>query len=213
MAIKLVCFGWSGTISDDRQAVFATINTILKENKKKEVTIKKWVNNSKSSPMDFLKTCGIKGNEDYLQELFEEKYLSTIASTPPFPCDNIKEAMEFIIGNGGLIAVISAHSEKRILAEAKLFGLENYISFISANSVSKAKDVANLCKKFKCPTSSAAYVGGTPFDIISANTVGVVSIAKLGSYYSEKDLDAAKPKHVIHKFTDLIKIMSEYATS
>jgi phosphoglycolate phosphatase-like HAD superfamily hydrolase len=214
MTIKLFCFGWSGTISDDRQPVFAAINAILKDNKKKEVSVKKWSSSSKSSPAEFLSKSGIKGTEDDIQKLFEEKYLNVIqGDLKPVPCDDIKETMEFILSHGCAVAVVSAHSQKRILAEARVFGLENYISVVAAESASKAKDIARLCKKFKCASDETAYIGGTPFDIISANTVGVISIAKVGGYYSEKDMTAAKPRHVINKFSDIMKILPEYATS
>jgi phosphoglycolate phosphatase-like HAD superfamily hydrolase len=214
MTIKLFCFGWSGTISDDRQPVFEAINAVLKSSKKKEVSAKKWASSSKYSPVEFLLKNGIKGTEDFVQNLFEEKYLALIQGEyKPAPCDDIKETMEFILSHGGTIAIVSAHSEKRIMAEARIFGLDNYVSVLAAESVSKAKDIARLCKKFKCAADETAYIGGTPFDIISANTVGVISVAKLGGYYSEKDMTSAKPRHVIRKFSDLMKIVPEYATS
>ncbi len=58
-------------------------------------------------------------------------------------------------------------------------------------------------RQLKMTAEQCVYVGDTPEDLEMARAVGMPAVAILGPFPTEKQLRAAKPKHLLRKLVDL----------
>jgi phosphoglycolate phosphatase-like HAD superfamily hydrolase len=202
-------FDWSGTLSDDRKALYETSRQIFAEFGIKVPEYPEFFKQSTGTLERQLKKEGINISDERARELFK-KYFDIAAnnSTKPIVYAQALQTVRRIHEFGGKIAIVSSHPEEYLLREAKEYGILHYVDKITAGLNKKSEALSEVCIALGIDKKDSIYVGDTIFDMISGKEAGIRVIGISHGYHSRAQLLSASPIEVVDSLTELETVFS-----
>ncbi|RLJ06882.1 MAG: hypothetical protein DRP12_03305 [Candidatus Aenigmatarchaeota archaeon] len=209
---SVIIFDWSGTISDDREPVYRANMLLLKYFDQEEVDFERWIKNIGSSVLDFYRAEGINTEPEELVKLFSKFYDEVCFNgVKPKIYPEVKETLQFLKKKNVRMAVLSAHPQKHLLAEAREYGIDHFFELIRGGCWDKAEGLRKVCRemginlKRKRKRAGVLYVGDTTHDIKSAHEAGIASAWVDHGYHKKEDifLENLSPEHLLANLTGL----------
>ncbi len=186
-SVSLCVFDFSGTISDDRPQAHEAANMALHHFGKPYASFDGCLSANKASAPEFLRHCGVQGNDSELQGVYSRFYSMVSGNgNKPSIYPGAKEVLEYISSKGKYIAVVSSHPIRHLVEESEMYRIKQYISDFVGDSIKKAKSIELVCKKFGVSPAHTAYVGDTVQDIKSAREAGVIPVGVTNGYQKKE---------------------------
>lgn len=207
--IKNIVFDWSGTISDDFEALYHTVMAIFHDVGVSPVSFAKF-QETVDAPFDvYLKrlfgddpeTLARFSDEKKNHELFNRHF-----RVHGFPAllPGVEAALKQLRAKGFKMAVFSSHYQRFIEEENKLFfnGV-NYFSRIFGSAGNKMESVSRFLEETKFEPEHTLFVGDTTSDILVGKRAGMKTAAVLSGYHSEEKLAPVKPDFILGSVSEL----------
>ncbi len=186
---RLVQTDWSGTISDDRLAVYNANIRILTDYGLCLPSYEAWLTSPATNAVEFLMHAGIPLQPEELRRMFEKYFEEESAKNPPAAYNGAEEFLRQISKKGRKIAVVSSHPSEKIEEEAMEYGVRQFISGIFGNSMNKTDTILEACIAFDTPPEHAVYVCDMVGDIRHARAAGVLPVCVAHGYHSYEALE------------------------
>ena len=202
-------FDWSGTLSDDRKAIYETSRQIFADFGIQVPEYTEFFKQATGTLERQLKKEGINISGERARALFR-KYFDIAANngTKPIVYAQALQTVRKIHEAGGKIAIVSSHPEEYLLREAKEYGILNYIDKITAGLKKKSEALSEVCRILGVDKKDSIYVGDTIFDMISGKEAGIQVIGISRGYHSREQLLSANPLKVVDNLTELETVFS-----
>ncbi len=205
--IKAVILDWSGVVSNDWEATFATSNDVLEERGHPRLSEEKFRELYEMPWMRFYKKLGIKivVQEEYdkWERLFPKYY--PLVKAFPFA----KKAMEWLKQHNKKILIFSAHNQTLLEKEIENYGMKELIDCVDTSHEDKRKKIEAIVLRHKIEKESTLYVGDMVHDVETAQQEGIRSVAVLCGYDSKKKLEKAKPDFIIQDIGELPELIEK----
>ncbi len=199
--IDTVILDWSGVISDDWKATFATSNDVLEEYGHERINMEKFKELYEMPWKRFYKKLGMQVNslEEYnkWERLFPKHYHYVKAF--PFA----KKALEWLKEHKKNVLVLSSHNQSLLEKEIIDYGFKDLIDYVDASNEDKREKIDSLLETRKAERKNTLYVGDMVHDVETANGAGVKSVAVLSGYDLKEKLERAKPDFILNDLGEL----------
>jgi len=130
------------------------------------------------------------------------------------PYEGVPETLTKLKSKGLILGVVTDAPRIKAWIRLTTAKLSNYFDFMITLGDSKKRKphktpYNKALKELKIKSSETLFVGDNPQrDIKGANEVGMITVlAKYGTFLPIKDDEKEKPKYVINKFEELLKIV------
>ena len=202
---ELGIFDWSGTISDDLDAVHNANNKTLQHFSAQPISLEKFGRNF--GPInDAYRNLGITPPLKEINKIFKTYFKEESPKIIP----KAKETLERLHKRIKL-AIISAHPIEFLIREAIDYGIFYLFDFVDGDIMDKGAAISMLIQYSDLIPEKAFYVGDTTYDILAAKAAGVISIAVLNdgkAYHSREQLESANPDFILEDISELEAILN-----
>ncbi len=207
MQADVVIFDWSGTISDDLDAVIDASNNVLyRLGSNFKITKDYLRKNYKPDYMDFYKKLGINASRKEMNRLYKEEFLRS--KIKPKMLAHAKEILEWLNSNDKKIFVVSTHPMELLKKESEDYGLSHLIEKFYADSIKKEDDIDEIIKSCNCDRKKVIFVGDTFVDIDAGKAAGVITVAVLTGYQDIKTIKIHNPEFIMDNIGGLREIIN-----
>ncbi|MDR3565851.1 MAG: pyrophosphatase PpaX [Negativicutes bacterium] len=126
----------------------------------------------------------------------------------------VADALQRMHNDGVLMAIVTSKTHQTALRGLKLFDLDKYFSVIIGHEQCShhkphPEPVQLALAGLGLDAGECLMVGDSPFDIISAKSAGVATVAVRWSDVPWDDVMASQPDHVIETMAELIPLCHE----
>jgi phosphoglycolate phosphatase-like HAD superfamily hydrolase len=200
--IEAVILDWSGVVSDDWPATFATSNDVLEERGYKRLSEHEFKELYELPWIRFYEKQGIpvpkpEKERATWDRLFPKHY----GKVKVFP--EAKKVMEWLSQNGKKALVFSAHNQKLLDGEIKKYGLKEFINSAYGSVDDKRQKIDALVEAHEIERETTLFVGDMVHDVETAKQADIKSVAVLCGYDSEEKLENAKPDFILNDLGEL----------
>ena len=199
--IETVILDWSGVVSDDLEATFATSNDVLEHWGHSRLTMQKFRELYELPWMRFYEKLGMQVNMEKEYELWEKIFPKHFGKIKSFPCS--KKVLQWLKQNGKKVMVFSSHCQKLVEQEIEDYGFQGLIDHVDASNEDKREKIDALLKRHEIETKTTIYVGDMVHDVETAKQAGIRSVAVLCGYDSKEKLEKAGPGFIIKDLGEL----------
>lgn len=199
--IKAVILDWSGVVSDDWKATFATSNDVLEERGCKRLSEEEFRELYELPWMRFYEKQGIEAEAGEEYKLWEKLFPKHYGKIKAFLF--AKKAIEWLKAKGLKVIVFSSHNQKLLEKEIVDYSLEGMVDFVYGSLPDKREKIEQLVSAHRIERKKTLYVGDMVHDIETAKQAGIRSVAVLSGYDSREKLDKARPDFVIKDLGEL----------
>ncbi|SHF34566.1 pyrophosphatase PpaX [Desulforamulus putei DSM 12395] len=208
MAIHTVLFDLDGTLIDSLPLIRRTYEKVFAEMNIPwgDAEVMKHI----GLPLaDIAKT--FAGEDRYLEffKLYQHHYaLEHDALTKTFP--GTMEMLEALKASGIRLGIVTSKTRRVALRSIGFLGIDRYMeAVVAVEDVTRHKPqpdpIFKALELMQAPVETAAYIGDSPFDIISANRAGVTSIGVTWGMSGREELVRHGPDYILEKWEDLIR--------
>jgi phosphoglycolate phosphatase len=199
---------WSGTISDDRKAIYEMNMRMLDRYGKPRQTFEHWLSVSASSAVEFCRLNGIQGETAALLEECREMYgVVRQDGVNPVHYPDAPAFLSWCTDKHIEIAIISTHPEVCVRAEAKEYDLDQYISCYFGSVENKAAVMLKMACTSGYESTPPVYLGDMAEDIRAARDAGIIPIGITTGYHTRQRLEAEKPLLVVDSLMELTALI------
>ncbi len=167
----MIGLDYSGTLVDDRERVFGTMNDILKHRGLKERTIEEHRQLFTMNYVQYYERLGVNIGADNLEEQYRKFYRHDI---PVKLIPGVKETLKSLKSNKAKLILISGEQEDFLVESLKRLGLDGFFDMVVGTQYNKTE----MLKKH----SPRLYVGDTIDDAMFAKAAGVSFIGVCNKY-------------------------------
>jgi len=217
---KLVVFDWNGVLLADAHANLEADNHVLKIFGGKAVNLGQYRNSIVIPAIDFYVEHGcnrkeLKKNYKKLGQVFEEYYEPRADKCKKR--QGAKYLLRWLCRHSIENIILSNHTVDGINVQLERLKLSPYFSNILANIGSdvamkernKGEKIKQYLKIHKIRPNDALIVGDSPEEVEIGKAVGIETVAITNGLYSTARLQDAKPDHLIHNLSEIIKIVKK----
>lgn len=127
---------------------------------------------------------------------------------------DILEGLTSLQGAGVAMGVVTAKRHELAWRGLDIVGAAPYLQcLVGADDCALSKPdpapIVEGLRQLGLSPQDCFYVGDSPFDIQAGNAAGCPTVAVLWGMFSEADLRAEHPTHVVASFNDLVKLALE----
>ena len=204
--IRNFIFDWSGTLVDDLSAVWQTVNHVLKQAGRKEVTLEEFRSDFCPSFSRFY--------ADYLSHVQPAQVTDWFNAHFPTVQDSVvvlphaREFLEFARAHGARMVVLTAVHELHFAVQAKTTGFADFFQHAYTGVWDKAKRIHDVLREQEFHPSETLFVGDMEQDIETARRGGVRSCAVLTGYQMLEQLRASYPDVIVEHLGELQHILA-----
>lgn len=199
MDLDNIIFDWSGTLSNDCEAVVNSINHVFEHFGKTKIEKDTLRDNYQRDPIEFYRLFGVVADRKEIGILYKE---GLSMQNKPRIIEGAKKTVIGLHKRGYDMYVISSHPDYALLNDIKRYGLSDIFPApkVIGNSNEKSESIDGL----NLDASKTAIVGDTFVDIEAGKKCGLKTIAVLGGYQSEKQLEKCNPDLIIRDIKELL---------
>lgn len=203
--IRNLIFDWSGTLVDDLSAVWQTVNHVLKQAGRNEVTLEQFRSDFCPSFSRFY--------ADYLghvppaqvTEWFNAHFPTVQGTVRALP--HGREFLEFARAHGMRMVVLTAVHEGHFVVQARETGFADFFQRAYTGVWDKAKRIDEVLREQEFHPSETLFVGDMQQDIEAAKHGGVHSCAVLTGYQTLEPLRACHPDLIVEHLGELQRVL------
>jgi phosphoglycolate phosphatase-like HAD superfamily hydrolase len=203
--IKAIIFDWSGVLSNDWEASFATENEVLETRGHRRLSKKEYKKLFELPWTNFYKKLGLKVDIEEEYALWDKICPKHSSKLKPVP--RAKKTLQWLKKQKIKTIILSAHNKKLILQEIKQYGFQGLINEINASNNDKREKIQELIEKNEIEKESTIYVGDMRHDIETARLAGIKSVAVPSKYETRKSLEKENPDFIIKSVAELPKLI------
>ncbi len=187
MALDLLAFDWSGTVSNDLMVVFPSANNILMFFNRPPITLEHYREVFGYNIVDVYRSWGVNASFEQLNKMHSD-FLKRQPRPKPMPgaVETVRKASNY----ANKVAVFSAHPEEEIRKDIENWGLEGYIDEVYGG-ITKHDDVdfSRMLRQMRAKSESTLYVADTTVDIDLAvrNLVRCAIVVNRKDYYQKPE--------------------------
>ncbi len=179
MQFSIGSLDWSGTISDDRQPVYAANMRLLGhygKNEESRMGFEEWRRRSRLTVVDFLTAHGIVADASEMNSLYKQFFNEEAKGKGPVVYPNAAEALEHLQKKGITLVVLSSHPQQNLEREADEYGLRKYFEEMVGDCQNKTAGLKKIAYARGKTPRNIMHFGDTIFDIQVAKAAGSLSL-------------------------------------
>lgn len=215
--IKLVVFDWNGTILADTEALMVGVNAQLSIFGLPAVTLKQYREYYDIPIIKIFKHFGITPEQLEARSLeaataFHEEYEPRVLRTRTR--SGTRACLSYLQQGNTSSILLSNHTMENIYLHLERLKLMHYFDTVLANEImgaayfkGKQERLEQYLQKEKILPKHTIIVGDTVEEVRIGKKLGIKTVSLTGGYNSTKRLVEVKPDFIIHKLTDLPKII------
>ncbi|MEG6521248.1 HAD-IA family hydrolase [Desulfotomaculum sp. 1211_IL3151] len=212
MKIKTILFDLDGTLIDSLPLIQSTYEKVFQE---MEIP---WYNGEVMKCIGLplveigKKFAGEERHRDFFR-LYQQHYaIEHDAKTKAYP--GTLSMLENLRQRGVRMGVVTSKSNHVALRSTRFLGFDRYIEvLIGADDVTRHKPqpdpILTALQQMQVPQAGAAYIGDSPFDLMSAKAAGVTAIGVSWGMAEASKLLRFEPDHLLHQWEDLIGVLED----
>ena len=211
--IRNLVFDWSGTLSDDFEAVYHTVRAVFHG-----------VGVAPLSFSHFQEVIDIP-HESYIRKLFrddpeslerfsDEKTVNGIfndnfrAHGFPKPFPGVGKLLQELQDRGFRMAVFSSHHQNLLEEEnRRFFGDKKYFTLLYGSAGNKVNSVSEMLDRAGFNPEETLLVGDTTHDVLAGRKAGMKTAAVLTGYHVREKLAPLDPDFLLESFSGLREIL------
>jgi phosphoglycolate phosphatase-like HAD superfamily hydrolase/ADP-ribose pyrophosphatase YjhB (NUDIX family) len=205
--IRNLIFDWSGTLVDDLSAVWQTVNHVLKQAGREEVTLDRFRDDFCPSFSRFY--------ADYLSHVEPAQVTDWFNAHFPTVQDSVvalpyaREFLEFARAQGMRMVVLTAVHESHFVFQARATGFGEFFQRAYTGVWEKTKQIHDVLREQVFDPAETLFIGDTQQDIETAKHGGVRSCAVLTGYQMLAQLRASQPDIIVEHLGELQRILAQ----
>ncbi len=177
MELEIAILDWSGTVSDDLEAVLWTVNQVRQR-----------LGFFAFSKREYADSFGswwrnIPVDSAVIDSMYEELFPQ--APISPKPLHRAVEAIKGFRSKNIRVAVFSSHPTKFLEREAREYGVKNLIDPFEGSVAVKIDRINAFVQGLGIPRDRIAYFGDTVLDIRAGKEAGVVTVGVSCGYHGK----------------------------
>jgi phosphoglycolate phosphatase len=205
--IRNLIFDWSGTLVDDLSAVWQTVNHVLKQAGRAEVTLDRFRDDFCPSFSRFYADHLSHVEPAQVTDWFNAHFPSVQDSVVALP--HAREFLEFARAQGVRMVVLTAVHEPHFIVQARATGFGEFFQRAYTGVWEKTKRIHDLLREQDFDPAETLFIGDTQQDIETAKHGGVRSCAVLTGYQMLEQLRASKPDIIVEHLGELQRILTQ----
>tara|TARA_Y100000310_G_scaffold340016_1_gene434474 strand:- start:698 stop:1336 length:639 start_codon:yes stop_codon:yes gene_type:complete len=204
--IRLAIFDHSGVLSDDRKPVYEANMVLLERRGTNRITFEQWLEASKASAADLVKSFGHIINRDDISAEYANVYSDIVANgIRPEMYELVPEFLYSLREHRRIqLAVVSNHPRLNLVSELDQYGIYNLFDKISGDPSPKNERLRQICAEFAIDPPNTIFVEDTIYGIQHGKDAGVHTIGVTTGYHSRKRLEAEEPYAVVDSLTEIL---------
>lgn len=208
--IRTVLFDLDGTIVNSNELILQSFLNVLKDIAP-DVTREFMIPHMGKTLDDQLRIFSGREHIDDLVPLYRKYNLENHDRLiEEFP--HVREVISRLHSEGIRMGIVTTKIRQTTLMGLKLCGLEPYMeTIVTLEDVDHPKPhpepVRKAVEALGANPEETLMVGDSPYDILSANSAGVISVGVGWSLKGEETLSQYHPQHIIHDMRDLYSIV------
>lgn len=210
MKIKTILFDLDGTLIDSLPLIKSTYEKVFQE---MEIP---WCNGEVMKCIGLplveigRKFAGEERNRDFFS-LYQQHYaVEHDAKTKAYP--GTLAMLENLRQRGLRMGVVTSKSHHVALRSTSFLGIDQYMEvLIGAEDVTRHKPqpepILTALEQMQASQAGAAYIGDSPFDLMSAKAAGVTAIGVSWGMAKASELLRFEPDHLLQQWEDLSGVL------
>jgi phosphoglycolate phosphatase len=198
--IRTVIFDWSGTLSDDCEAVYLATMDVFRHYGRPPVSLDQYRREFVLPYMDYyyrnIPEIDRAVADDIFRRRFPEYHRLRI-----FP--GAAEALARLAGRGITLAVLSAHYREKLEEEVAASGLAGRFARVEGGVANKIETLPRLVREAGYDPAASVYVGDMRHDIQAARAAGITPVAVAWGYEAPEVLRAAGATRIVNSVAEL----------
>ena len=199
--IRNLIFDWSGTLVDDLSAVWQTVNHVLVQAGRKEVTLDQFRSDFCPSFSRFGADYVSHVQPEQVMAWFNAHFTTVQDSVAALP--HTRDFLEFARAQGLRMVVLTAVPEVHFEVQAKTTGFAAFFERAYTGVVDKATRIHELLREQGFRPAETLYIGDMQHDIETARHGGVRSCAVLTGYQGVEQLRLGRPDLIVEHLGEL----------
>ena len=200
--LKIIISDHSGVLSDDIKPVYEANMMLLRDHRKKRISLEQWKELSSLTPAGFLRNCGIPADEKETYETYKRYFNELVANgMHPEMIPEVDKTLEYLVSRGARLIVLSSHPHENLIHETAEYGIQRFFELIIGNTTDKALSLIDICNRMGFDRKTVMYLGDTVYDVRAARAADVLAGAVSTGYHSYERLDAENPDFMLEEFS------------
>jgi len=203
--IRNLIFDWSGTLVDDLSAVWQTVNHVLVQAGRKEVTLDQFRSDFCPSFSRFYVDYLSHVQPGQVMAWFNAHFTRVQDSIAPLP--HTRDFLEFARARGLRMVVLTAVHEPHFAVQARATGLGDFFERSYTGAWEKTKHIHEVLRDQAFQPAETLLIGDMQQDIETAQHGGVRSCAVLTGYQGLEQLRASRPDLIVEHLGELRDVL------
>lgn len=205
MNFQAIIFDWSGTLSDDRQSVYAANNRMQAYYGLPSNTFDEFLTTVTMTPIEYFRSRGVSDSGEEIYALYR-RYFQESLNEGICPCvfQDAYETLTVLKNRNVSTAVVSSHPTIFLKKESQEYQLAPLLKIVRGDATNKTDSMLSVCETLGCVPAQSMYIGDTIYDIRSAKAAGLQSAGIATGYHTAESLKQEKPDYL---FSNLLEIV------
>ena len=207
--IRNIIFDWSGTLVDDLSAVWRSVNHVLAQAGRGEVSLQQFRDEFCPSIQGFYERTLAHVPPPQIYAWFNAHFVTIQDSVTPLP--HAREFLEFCRAHNVRMRVLTTVSAEHFAAQSRAMGFADFFAGSDTGIFDKRTRIHDLLREHGLDPAETLFVGDMQHDIETAKHGGVRSCAVLTGYQSAEHLRASRPDLIVEHLGELRRILERNA--
>ncbi|MBI4435721.1 HAD family hydrolase [Candidatus Uhrbacteria bacterium] len=206
--IQAVLFDWSGTISDDRLAVYEANKKMCDYWSVPCESFEEWTRTASMTPIDGFRKKGVEASGDEIYALYRLYFQESLdAGIRPAVFPDAHEALSQLRGAGLRLGIVSSHPQSYLTQEANDYLIHPLVELLHGDARNKVESLKEVCQILGLERERTLYIGDTIYDIRSAREAGLVTAGVSTGYHTHEALAAENPDYLFTSLNQLVEVV------
>jgi len=203
--IRNLIFDWSGTLVDDLAAVWQTVNHVLVQGGRKEISLAQFRSDFCPSFSKFGADCLSHVEPEQVMAWFNAHFTTVRDSVTALP--HTRNFLEFARARGVRMVVLTTVPEVHFEVQAKATGFAAFFERAYAGVVDKTTRIHDVLREQNFQPAETLCIGDMQHDMEAARSGGVRSCAVLTGYQRLEQLRASRPDLIVEHLGELQHVL------
>jgi phosphoglycolate phosphatase len=203
--IRNIIFDWSGTLVDDLSAVWQSLNHVLVQAGRSEVSLQQFRDEFCPSVQGFYDGVLAHVPPTQIYAWFNAHFTTVPDSVKPLP--HARDFLEFCRARDVRMVVLTTVQSEHFAAQARAMGFAEFFLGACTGIFDKRKRIHELLREHGLDPAETLYIGDMQHDIETAKHGGIRSCAVLTGYQSAEILRASQPDVIVEHLGELRRIL------
>lgn len=204
--IRMVLFDLNGTIFDDTQIWFDSVESVFNNFGLEPPSIADFFRSLEKDYISVYQKYGITATREEINQIYCKTYIQLLDRTKLNP--NILETITKI-PHWVKLGIVTSQPENLVAPLLEKFELLPHFSLVMPHILDKSACINQILSRHRLNPASCIYVGDAPSDIKHAKKSGVKSAAFLNPFIPIDLIGNLKPDHIISDMSEILSIIED----